>query len=170
MKKQYKLLKTTVAALALLFVCINGTFAQKLQINELISLQSKSLDEIRTSLESKGWLYDGNCGGDAMQRHCFKIGDGGKNLAAVLYIEGAGAGDQAIEYTVFRKGLISQLQDNLRAAAMKLTRQVPIAPNVKLRIYEKNGQVVVARGGVEQQYYSLKVQSKPTYERMQASK
>ncbi|WP_192822466.1 hypothetical protein [Rufibacter sp. LB8] len=170
MKKYYSFLRSVAAVLALAVLGLQGAQAQKLQVNELLSLQTKSVEEIRASLESKGWLYDGNCGGDETPRHCFKIGDGGTSLAAVLYVEGDGVGEQAIEYTVFRKGLISQLQSSLRAAAMKLTRQDPIAPNVKLRIYEKNGKVAVARGGLEQNYYSLKIQPKPAFERMQASR
>lgn len=170
MENTYSFIRKVVLVVIVALATAPGLAAQRLQVNELMTLQSKSLQEIRSTLESKGWLYSGNCGGDNMPRQCFKIGDGGKSLAAVLYVEGSAPGDQAIEYTVFRKGLINQVQSSLRATAMKLLRQEPISNDVKLRVYEKGGHVVVARGGVEKQYYSVKVQRKPAYNRMQASR
>ncbi|MBA9078474.1 MULTISPECIES: hypothetical protein [Rufibacter] len=172
MEKVYLLGKRAVLAIAVLLVMGQTVSAQRLQLNELLALQSQPVEKIRTTLESRGWIYDGQCGGsEEVQRHCFKIGDGkSTSLAAVLYVEGNAPSDQVIEYSVFRQNLISQVQNNIRNAAAKLLRQEPVSKDVKLRIYQKDKHILVLRGGLDKQYYSVKVQQRPAYERMQAAR
>lgn len=169
MEHFFKTTKTLLATLALVMAVAFSAQAQHLPVNELIALRGQSLTEVQAALEKKGWVYRGECGGEEeTQRYCFKIGDGGEDLAAVLYLIKTGD-EQSLEYTVYRTSLISKIQNNIRAGAMKLLRQNPISKDVNLRVYQKDENVLVARGGVSKKYYSLQVHKKPAYERLQAS-
>lgn len=170
MKNLFKTMQVTLASLALVLAVNLSAQAQHLAVNDLIELRSQSLPEVQAALEKKGWVYRGECGGEEeTQRYCFKIGDGGEDLAAVLYVIKTG-NEQSLEYTVYRTSLISKIQNNIRAGALKLLRQNPISQDVNLRIYQKGEHVLVARGGISKKYYSLQVHKKPAYERMQASR
>ncbi len=160
-----------LAAFAFMLAVAHMAQAQHLSVNELIDLRAKSLEELQTVLGKKGWVYRGQCGtGEDGERYCFKIGDKkGDGLASVLYVVKNGD-DQSLEYTVYRPGLITQIQNNIRNAAFKLVGQKPINEQIKLRVYEKGQDVLVARGGVDRKYYSLEIHQKPSYRRMQASR
>lgn len=168
MKSIFKTAKGVLAAAALVLLVGFTAQAQHLTVNELIALRGHSLTDVQTTLEKKGWLYHGQCGGETeKERYCFKIGDGGKGLAAMLYLIKTPEG-HSIEYTVYRSNLITKIQNNVRAGAMKLLQQNPISKDVNLRVYQKDENVLVARGGISQHYYSLQVLQKPAFERLQA--
>jgi hypothetical protein len=173
MKTLYKDVMKGIAALLLTLVVGQAAQAQTLTVTDLVNLQSKPLEEVKGTLEKKGWIYDGNCGSGDVKRYCFNAADKGEGLAAVVYLEVDPAGQQAIEYNVFRPGLIANIQKSIKAAALKLMRQEKLlASDVKQTIYKKGDYTVISRGSNQQKYLSLKVQKGDagTAVNMQASK
>ncbi|QHL88252.1 hypothetical protein GU926_12750 [Nibribacter ruber] len=173
MDKLYKSVWKGLTVLVLAVLVGHAASAQTLTVTDLVNLQSKSLDEVKETLGKKGWVYDGNCGSGNVKRYCFNAADKGEGLAAIVYVEIDGAGQQVIEYSVFRPGLIQNIRNSIKAAALKLTRQETLlASDVKQRIYKKGEYTVISRGSDQQKYLSLKVQKGEagTISNMQASK
>lgn len=170
MKTVLNRFKFVLAVVALVLVVAPLASAQLIEVKELMEMRGKPIEELKASLEKKGWVYNAQCGsGDGEKRSCFKVGGGGEGLAAVLSIVQKGD-EQLLEYAVYRPALIPKIQNNIRTGSFKLLRQNPIGEDVNLRIYQKNNTILIARGGPSKKYYSLEIMAKPAYDRLQASR